>query len=597
MAAGLALQADKIFYALGPIGRYQILHLLLVSLGVFPALIQLLDNVFIGAAVQQRCAQPPENSSTAQYGGLASLIASSSSSSSSNVSVTFEKCHIKVNDTAQSLVEEHSCLYGFEYEGPRTQSVISQLDLVCDKEQLLRLTQTLVFAGQGLGAIIGPFFSDRFGRKPTMVSANLGMLALGMTIAFAPNYIVFAICKFLVGALQQSLYIPICIYTGEMLPTEYRRYSIIVNTIAWSIAGLSMSVVAFFMRDMSWRYLQAVLSLSSLAFIVQLCAMDESIVWLIANGRKSEAIKCIKRAARWNKKDFEEVLKSGCTDDIAEIEVTIEDTLISVENTLTSSALEENKSLNSGLKEQEEDDNVTRSEADTTIETGKISFIQVLRVRRFFINAVAMWVTWLSASLGYFTLYLMVSTLAGDKYLNYVLTSLMDIPACFIFFFGFNKYGRRSVTILLYSILAAGTFTLGLLRHFTDSESETWSVITLIMSLISIVGGSGCFFSIFFYLPELFPTNVRNQATGYASCFARIGAMISPFMAALANIAIWAPGLIMGAFASVAVFLLFLLPETKNKQLPHTIADMESWYKKDSSSSDEDSNDNTKAII
>ncbi|GFS00351.1 solute carrier family 22 member 8, partial [Elysia marginata] len=264
MAAGQVLQADKIFYALGPIGRYQISQLFLVSLGIFAALIQLLDNVFIGSAVEHRCARPQENSSVAHNDRLEKLILSS------NLSVSFGKCHIQVKNETGYVLEKHSCVYGFEYEGPRTQSVISQLDLVCGKEQLLRVTQTLVFAGQALGAIVGPFFSDRFGRKPAMIFANLLMAVLGMTIAFASNYLVFAISKFLIGALQQSLYIPICIFTGEMLPTEYRRYSIIFNTVSWSVAGLFMSLVAYLMRDMSWRYLQAVLTLSSLVFIIQL---------------------------------------------------------------------------------------------------------------------------------------------------------------------------------------------------------------------------------------------------------------------------------------------------------------------------------------
>ncbi|GFR68618.1 organic cation transporter protein [Elysia marginata] len=330
--------------------------------------------------------------------------------------------------------------------------------------------------------------------------------------------------------------------------------------------------------------------------------MDESIIWLLANGKKEEAIKCIKKAARWNNKDYEEVLKCGYADDTIEMEVEVDKTprsdgLDGDESAANRPMLGEVKATDTcKLQDLDENDSRTNSESDTITEHEKISFIQVLRIRRLLINSVAMWVTWFSASLGYFTLYLMVSTLAGDKYINYILTSLMDIPACSIFFFGFNKYGRRSVTILLYSVLAVGTFTLGLLRHFTDSENETWAVITLITSLISIVGGSGCFFSIFFYLPELFPTNVRNQATGYASCFARIGAMISPFMAALANIAIWAPGLVMGVFASIAVFLLFLLPETKNRQLPQTIAEMESWYKKDNSSSGKDSNGKARSV-
>ncbi|GFN92077.1 organic cation transporter-like protein [Plakobranchus ocellatus] len=307
--------------------------------------------------------------------------------------------------------------------------------------------------------------------------------------------------------------------------------------------------------------------------------MDESIIWLMANGRKEQALKCIKRAAWWNNKDFETVVQAGYTSDgscdIGEIEG-------SEGNRETSPmVLEDIKAIDSKiLPEPQEDSSGSESDADGTVGE-RVSFVRVLRNKTLFINSVAMWVTWFSASLCYFTLYLMVSSLAGDKYLNYTLTSLMDVPACFIFFFGFNRYGRRSVTILLYSILAIGTFALGLLRHFTDDKDSTWSVVILITSLISIVGGSGCFFSIFFYLPELFPTNVRNQATGFASCFARIGAMISPFMGVLAKVAIWVPGLVMCALASIAVFLLFLLPETKSRQLPQSLAEMESWFKKD----------------
>ncbi|GFN92081.1 solute carrier family 22 member 8 [Plakobranchus ocellatus] len=259
MAAEHTLNVDKVFYALGPMGRYQCLHLLLVSLGVFPALIQLLDNVFIGSAVDHSCARPEDNTSSPLL-----------LTASPNHTLSYEECHIQVKDANDSVVEEFTCLHGFEYEGPRTQSVVSQLDLVCDKEQLLRVTQTLVFSGQAIGAIVGPYFSDRFGRKLTLVFSNLIMLVLGLTIAFAPNYTVFAIAKFFIGAAQQSVYIPVCIYTGELLPTEYRRYSLIINTVAWSLSGLTMSLVAFLMQDVSWRYLQAVLSLSSLVFIVHL---------------------------------------------------------------------------------------------------------------------------------------------------------------------------------------------------------------------------------------------------------------------------------------------------------------------------------------
>lgn len=78
-----------------------------------------------------------------------------------------------------------------------------QFDLICDKSSLAELIQTLVMAGQLVGAAFASSFSDRFGRKTVHLCSNLMILILGISVAFAPNYTTLAIMKFILGVFQQ----------------------------------------------------------------------------------------------------------------------------------------------------------------------------------------------------------------------------------------------------------------------------------------------------------------------------------------------------------------------------------------------------------
>lgn len=78
-----------------------------------------------------------------------------------------------------------------------------QFDLVCDKSSLAELIQTLVMAGQLVGAAFASSLSDRLGRKTVHLCSNLMILIFGISVAFAPNYTTLAIMKFILGVFQQ----------------------------------------------------------------------------------------------------------------------------------------------------------------------------------------------------------------------------------------------------------------------------------------------------------------------------------------------------------------------------------------------------------
>jgi len=81
---------------------------------------------------------------------------------------------------------------------------------------------------------------------------------------------------------------------------------------------------------------------------------------------------------------------------------------------------------------------------------------------------------------------------------------------------------------------------------------------------------------IYIYANELFPTNVRNTGMGICSMVARIGAIIGTFCNDyLTRIWIHLPILLYGIVSLPAAILALMFPETLNKPLPQTVAEVE----------------------
>ena len=78
-----------------------------------------------------------------------------------------------------------------------------QWDLVCKREYLKDLSQTILTVGVMFGAMGFTTLSDYLGRKPVFLFSQWAMVVVGVATAFVPNYYVFLVLRFCTGALQQ----------------------------------------------------------------------------------------------------------------------------------------------------------------------------------------------------------------------------------------------------------------------------------------------------------------------------------------------------------------------------------------------------------
>ena len=78
-----------------------------------------------------------------------------------------------------------------------------QWDLVCDREYLKALSQTVLIVGVMFGAMGFTTLSDYFGRKPVFLFSQCAMVVVGVINAFVPDFYAFIVLRFCTGALQQ----------------------------------------------------------------------------------------------------------------------------------------------------------------------------------------------------------------------------------------------------------------------------------------------------------------------------------------------------------------------------------------------------------
>ncbi|XP_041373762.1 solute carrier family 22 member 3-like isoform X2 [Gigantopelta aegis] len=475
------VDVDEVWKTLGRFGRYQLGQLVILIIAGIPMAFHIVSVVFIGKHIDHVCSFSPE------------------ADGNHNASVVLESCKIQIvaNTSNGTDVTEYACSNGYNYTGDRYSSFVTEWDLVCERDALGKLSQTLVMVGMFLGASFLPIVADRFGRKRLHVGSHSLLLVVTVAMAFVPSFIGFAILRVFVGIFQEGYLIPLFIIMLELFPAQQKEVIGFLFNLLWGISILLVTPIAYCMQNYSWRSIQLVLAISTAFSIIEFFILDESVRWLVANKRTKEAIKIVKKACKMNHKDFDSVWQ----------------TILERSNAMTAFNQTKEKERTTLLNEPDLSSTIDRSSV-STVEDGKLadgaiklSFLDLLKNRTLRSMTLIVTYAWFTNSMTYYGLMLLSTILAGDPYINFLLGGVLEIPANILLWFLLAKIGRKKTCIFFHT--GVGLSLLITVLVALAEKSHTTGIMQTVFSLDGRFFIAGCFNAVWIYTPELFPTNIR----------------------------------------------------------------------------------------
>ncbi|KAK6180247.1 hypothetical protein SNE40_012436 [Patella caerulea] len=487
------------------------------------------------------------------------------------VDVTTDQCTLGIttNNSGRTSYVELPCVNGFQYDVARETSIVSEWDLVCDRAGLAELSQTLLMLGQGIGACVFTSLADRYGRKPVNIVCQLILVVASIGLAFINNIGGFTALRFIIGACQQGLGLTAYSIFVELCTTELRTLAGCTGGLAWTLSCMLLAPLAHFMQYYNWRYFQLATVAGLIYGIVIYWILDESLRWLVANNKVVRAEETMKKICKANKTDFDRA------------RAVLHEQILECKQAAKMNKLHRQLEMLPITEKNEEENllekNGSPSAGDTDMaEPEKYTILDILKHRDILKITCILGFIWAVNSLTYYGLFLTSSSMSGNRFLNYFLNALVELPAMFIVFFALKRIGRRTLSVLLHA-LSGSALIISVTLVATVGTTSAGSIGSVVFSLVGKFAVTASFNCLFVLTPELFPTNMRNAGIGVASAVARVGGMLSPYSSTLSQVVIWGPGVVFGSCCISASLLFLMLPETRGRELPTTIAEMREW--------------------
>ncbi|XP_063538656.1 organic cation transporter protein-like, partial [Cydia strobilella] len=417
-----------------------------------------------------------------------------------------------VNETAVWCRNPSSCSEWI-YDDP--DSFVAEFQLACQDWKRTLIGSVHSF-GYMIGLLIVGPLSDRFGRKSLIIVTGIAGTVFGTVKTFVSSYWCYVALELLeaaIGDFGSPLYM-LCL---EMVATKSRvTFSTICN-MGFGIGGLVLPLLARLI--LYWRTLLRVMYFPGLLTIFLIYLLDESPRWLLVKGKKSAALEIIRNAAKMNKIEIKENLN-----------------LLYFEK-----------------------DNESRF-----IAAIKDTFKSRSILKRVFVCIV--W--WITCTLVNYGMAFNSLILKGNKYVNFAISSGMDILSLIFGVYILQKFNRTGP--LTTSFLACAIFCIG--QPFIPNNL-LWLVNSTYMA--GKLMASIAFNTVYIFTSELFPTHTRNSMHALCSSIGRIGSIIAPQLPLLMVYWTGLPNVIFGAVSLVAGLLTLLVPDTADRNLPDTVGQAE----------------------
>ncbi|CAJ1078439.1 solute carrier family 22 member 16 [Xyrichtys novacula] len=272
-----------------------------------------------------------------------------------------------------SFVYDHTEVY---------QSIVTDWDLVCEKEWLAKLCQPTFMMGVLIGALVFGDIADRVGRVRILMITSLCQFGLGVAVAFSGNYYFFVVLRFLLAMVSSGYLVVVFVYVTEYTGIKVRTWTSMHVHAAFAVGIMVVALTGYLVRV--WWIYQIILSTCTSPFLFFCWKFPETPFYLMAKGRYKDTQTLLDRIARVNGLECR----------------------IRAEELLESEEKENGRPL---VEEPEEKHGQSEK---------KLSILDLFGSWRMAGRTCTVWAIWFIGSLGYYVFSLGSVNLGGNQYIN-----------------------------------------------------------------------------------------------------------------------------------------------------------------------------------
>ncbi|XP_061405856.1 solute carrier family 22 member 6 [Lethenteron reissneri] len=427
-------------------------------------------------------------------------------------------------------VQVEGCANGWKFDQSEfTSTIVTEWDLVCDRSGLKQMAQTVYMGGLLIGAVVFGDLGDRLGRGRVLSLSYLLTALASTATAFAPNLAIYTAGRCVVGLGVAGISLNAFSLGVEWIAMKDRTLYGTLSGVAYTTGQLVLVALAYYIRD--WRHLQH--SISAAFYVFFLCSWftPESARWLVMHGHYERALHGLKRVAVINGRKREAV----------------------------------HLTVNYLRKELEEEDTGPRRFYTM------FNLLTIPALRR---RTLVMSLVWFSTSFSYYGFSLNIRGFAVNIFLMQVIYGAIDYPAKVVGLVVLSLLGRRATQ--------AGSLAVASIASFCLLAIPAESITARTCLAVLGKGALSCSFNCaYLYTGEIFPTVIRQSGLGLCSTMARVGGMLAPLVIMVGESLPALPLSMYGGASLVAGSLVYFLPETLNRPLPETIEELSEAHARD----------------
>nr|XP_002128813.1 organic cation transporter protein [Ciona intestinalis] len=536
------VEFDKIVEEMDGLSKKQWVQLILLMLPAVFVGSQMGAMVFIGADVEYTCQMPLKDNLVAKCGQNWTKEQDAMYSVPPNSCLRYNTEDVSAaancsywwsdnNSTTPPNTTVKCTAWEFNSSSTFSSSVVSDFSLVCREKYKIKLSQAVFMFGVTVGCAVWGQISDRYGRKTSIAAsaATGGLLALA--VSFTQSYLMFVILRSLSGFCFFSMFTCSFVLATEIVAPKYRVRVSQTEQAFFASGFCILALYGYFVRE--WRMLQIIISIPVIGTSAYYWLVCESPRWLLSCERFAEANVIVTKF----------ITSLGLRDTPSEA-----------------------KLLNELVTSPENKDRIAPRNVHD-LHHGPMDLIRTPNMRK---KSLMLFYCWLVCSCVYYGLTLNSADLGGDPFINLFLSGLVEIPAVFICIPLLDRWGRRP-SLALFLVLSG----ISCVTMLFVPKKLLWLNITL--SMVGKFSIAAAFGTVYIYAAELYPTPIRNVGIGVCSSFARIGGIMSPFIAMLDVIAKPLPYVVFGLMSIFGGVLALFLPEVLGIRLPETLKEGEEF--------------------